>query len=232
MTAASAPPSDSSGVAGSEATTEQAAEEELRALETGALDLANFPHSEHVRLGYEMLGRYGFGDAVSRFARGLKLLAAKAGKPQVYHETITVAFLALINERTPAARLEDGANSKPLIRICSTSVVWKNGTAPSSLPRSWRGRRFVCPAQSANLLIHECSRPGNGRTRRRRLDGTPEFFPLTSSGRAFLPCNHMATKPASAYWRSSRLSQPCSSCFDERVSSGWEFSLRFLRWQP
>jgi hypothetical protein len=75
------------------------ATEKLRALETGALDLANFPHSEHVRLGYEMLGCYCFGDAVARFSRGLKLLVAKAGKPQVYHETITVAFLALINER-------------------------------------------------------------------------------------------------------------------------------------
>src|SRR4051812_35380473 len=76
-----------------------AAPDELRSLETGALDLAKFPHSEHVRLGYEMLGRHSFGDAVARFSRGLKLLAAKAGKPQVYHETITVAFLALINER-------------------------------------------------------------------------------------------------------------------------------------
>jgi hypothetical protein len=75
------------------------ATEKLRALETGALDPAQFPHSEHVRLGYEMLGRYGFGDAVARFSGGLKLLTAKAGKPQVYHETITVAFLALINER-------------------------------------------------------------------------------------------------------------------------------------
>jgi hypothetical protein len=71
----------------------------LHAFETGAVDLAKFPHSEHVRLGYEMLGRYSFGEAVSRFSRALKSLAAKAGKPQVYHETITVAFLALINER-------------------------------------------------------------------------------------------------------------------------------------
>ena len=77
----------------------ETATEKLHALETGALDLAQFPHSEHVRLGYEMLGRHDFGDAVTRFSRGLKLLAAKAGKPQVYHETITVAFLALINER-------------------------------------------------------------------------------------------------------------------------------------
>ena len=99
MTCASRPPSDSIGAAASEGPAEEAVAEELRALETGALDLAKFPHSEHVRLGYEMLGRHGFGDAVARFARGLKLLAAKAGKPEVYHETITVAFLAVINER-------------------------------------------------------------------------------------------------------------------------------------
>ena len=78
------------------------AEEQIVAFETGALDPAEFPHSEHVRLGYEMLGRYPFGEAISRFSHGLKLLAAKAGKPQVYHETITVAFLALINERRAA----------------------------------------------------------------------------------------------------------------------------------
>jgi hypothetical protein len=73
--------------------------EELRAFETGALDPAKFPHAEHLRLGYEMLARHPFGEAVMRFSRGLQLLAAKAGRPQVYHETITVAFLALINER-------------------------------------------------------------------------------------------------------------------------------------
>jgi len=78
---------------------ERSVDEELIALETGALDPAKFPHPEHVRLGYEMLGRYAFSEAVARFARGLRLLAAKAGRPEVYHETITVAFLALIGER-------------------------------------------------------------------------------------------------------------------------------------
>ena len=73
--------------------------DELLALETGALDSAMFPHREHLRLGYEMLGRYSFGDAVARFSRGLRLMAAKGGRPEVYHETITVAFLALIGER-------------------------------------------------------------------------------------------------------------------------------------
>jgi hypothetical protein len=80
-------------------TAEASTGDELLALETGALDPATFPHPEHVRLGYEMLGRYPFGEAVARFSRGLRLLAAKGGRPEVYHETITVAFLALIGER-------------------------------------------------------------------------------------------------------------------------------------
>lgn len=72
---------------------------ELRALETGALDPSKFPHQEHVRLAYGMLEHYPFGEAVSRFSRGVKLLAAKAGRPDIYHETMTVAFLAVIGER-------------------------------------------------------------------------------------------------------------------------------------
>lgn len=86
-----------------DASRNEAATEEVRAFERGMLDPAKFPHSEHVRVGYEMLGRYAFGEAVSRFAAGLKLLAAKAGNPGLYHETITVAFLALINERRASA---------------------------------------------------------------------------------------------------------------------------------
>jgi hypothetical protein len=82
----------------------EAVEDELRALETGALDPAMFPHPEHVRLAYEMLGRHPFSDAVARFSRGLRLLAAKAGRPEVYHETITVAFLAVIGERRARAK--------------------------------------------------------------------------------------------------------------------------------
>jgi hypothetical protein len=75
------------------------ATDELRAFETGALDPAKFPHAEHVRLGYEILARHPFGEALMRFSRGLQLLTAKAGRPELYHETITVAFLALVNER-------------------------------------------------------------------------------------------------------------------------------------
>jgi len=86
---------------------EAATADELMALETGALDPKAFPHPEHVRFAYAMLERYPFGEAITRFSHGLKLLAAKAGRPEVYHETITIAFLALIGERRARARDED-----------------------------------------------------------------------------------------------------------------------------
>lgn len=90
----------------------EASGDELLTLETGALDPAMFPHSEHARLGYEMLGRYPFGEAVTRFSRGLRLIAAKSGRPEAYHETITVAFLALIGERRAGARHADWCEFK------------------------------------------------------------------------------------------------------------------------
>ena len=72
---------------------------ELSDLEYGRLDPKQFPHREHVRLGFEMLCRYPFPEALVRFSKGLRQLAIKGGRPEAYHETITAAFLALIGER-------------------------------------------------------------------------------------------------------------------------------------
>lgn len=72
---------------------------ELCDLEKGRLDPKQFPHREHVRLGFEMLNRYPFPEALARFSKGLHHLARKGGRPEAYHETITAAFLALIGER-------------------------------------------------------------------------------------------------------------------------------------
>ena len=76
----------------------------LADFEEGRLNPAQFPHREHVRVGYELLERHAFPEALLHLARGLRRLAAKAGHPEVYHETITAAFLALIAERRLSAR--------------------------------------------------------------------------------------------------------------------------------
>lgn len=71
----------------------------LAAFEAGALQAGQFSHEQHVRIGYLYLTRMDFGQAVSRVSRGLKVLVARLGLSDKYHETITVAFMALINER-------------------------------------------------------------------------------------------------------------------------------------
>ena len=125
--------------------------EELRPFETAALDPATFAHSEHVRLGYEMLGRYSFGEAIIRFSRGLKLLTAKVGKPQVYHETITVAFLALINER----RMRRAAESWPEFKANNQDLFDKRCLekwyGKEQLGSDLARRTFCLPSRSGGL---------------------------------------------------------------------------------
>jgi hypothetical protein len=53
----------------------------------------------HVRAGYLYLQQLDFPQALARLCTVLKRYAAALGKSDRYHETVTVAFLALINER-------------------------------------------------------------------------------------------------------------------------------------
>jgi hypothetical protein len=72
---------------------------ELTAFLHGELDAASFGHADHVRMAFEVLRRHPFLEAALAVERSLKTMAAKAGAPGAYHATITVAFLALIDER-------------------------------------------------------------------------------------------------------------------------------------
>jgi hypothetical protein len=123
--------------------------EELRAFETGALDPAQFSHSEHVRFAYEMLAHYPFGETVTRFSRGLKLLAEKAGRPEIYHETITIAFLALVGERRASRQYLDwnefrAKNADLLDKRC-LEKWYRSGQLGSDLAR----RTFCLPQGAA-----------------------------------------------------------------------------------
>jgi hypothetical protein len=74
-------------------------DEFLAAFEAAVLPLRAFDHRAHVRAGYLYLVRLGLGSAIDRFGKVLRAFAAVHGKQGLYHETVTVAFLALINER-------------------------------------------------------------------------------------------------------------------------------------
>jgi hypothetical protein len=108
-------------------------EAELIALEEGTIDPATFPHREHVRLGFEMLSRHSFAEAAARFARGLRRVATKAGRPEVYNETITMGFLAVIGERQARQRCGDWAEF----------IARNEDLADKQILERWYGAEFL-----------------------------------------------------------------------------------------
>jgi hypothetical protein len=73
-------------------------EEFLRALESCTLPESQFGRAAHVRAAYLYLQQSDFAEALNRVGRAIRNYAAHHGKPDRYHETITVAYVALIQQ--------------------------------------------------------------------------------------------------------------------------------------
>jgi hypothetical protein len=74
----------------------------VQAFESGTLE--EFPHESHVRVAWWYLTQDPILVALPRFRAALQRFAAGKGKPERYHETITVAFMLLIADRLAADR--------------------------------------------------------------------------------------------------------------------------------
>ena len=61
----------------------------LDAFEAGEIASIEFLHRSHVRVAWELSRRHGPEDRLRRLIAGIQGIAARAGKPGVYHETIT-----------------------------------------------------------------------------------------------------------------------------------------------
>lgn len=70
----------------------------LRALESCTLPENQFGHVAHVRAAYLYLRQVDFVGALDRMRRAIRNYATHHGKPDRYHETITVAYVALIQQ--------------------------------------------------------------------------------------------------------------------------------------
>jgi hypothetical protein len=73
-------------------------DEFLRRLESCELSPSEFGHAGHVRAAYLYLRAGEFPAALARTRRAIRRYATHLGKPESYHETITVAYLALIQQ--------------------------------------------------------------------------------------------------------------------------------------
>ncbi len=77
------------------------------AFERCAIEGSDFHHRQHVRLAWIYLRQESPLDALARFTAALQRFAAFNGHPELYHETITWAYLLLIRERMAVQDAED-----------------------------------------------------------------------------------------------------------------------------
>ena len=124
----------------------------IEQFEEGATPAGSFHHADHVRLGFEYLCRFSVVEGIDRFSAALKRFATAHGKSQLYHETITWAYLLLIHERmarsTAPQNWDEFAASNPDL------FIWKGGALarlyrPETLDSDLARRVFVLPDRIA-----------------------------------------------------------------------------------
>jgi hypothetical protein len=71
----------------------------LRLLESCALPESDFRHADHIRAAYLYLQQVDFACALARMSSTIRNYGKHLGKSDLYHETITVAYMALIQQR-------------------------------------------------------------------------------------------------------------------------------------
>jgi hypothetical protein len=121
-------------------------ETDLARFVRGDCDPRNFPHREHARMAFEMLRRHSFPETLLHYSQGLRRMTTRAGKPEAYHETITVAFLSLIAERMDeAGDFDSFALRNPDLFERDVLARWYR---PERLATLARGEPSCCPSPS------------------------------------------------------------------------------------
>jgi hypothetical protein len=119
--------------------------------EGGATPPESFHHANHVRLAFEYLSRYSALEALARFSDALKHFALAHGKANLYHETITWAYMLLIRERM--ARGGSGVQTwNEFAALNPDLLIWKGGVLSrlyrsETLDSDFARHTFVLPDQ-------------------------------------------------------------------------------------
>ena len=120
-----------------------------RQFERHELDPESFGHIEHVRVAYEMLLRYGFIDALGRYASAIDSIATRAGAPDKFNVTITLAFLSLIAERIYKTDPSDFDQFLALNADLGSSRVLGKWYSRADLLSDFARTHFMLPNQAA-----------------------------------------------------------------------------------
>ena len=119
----------------------------LAGFEDGSLPVDRFHHAQHVQVAWLFVRRHGMPDAIGVFSSALKRFAIAKGVPNLYHATITWAYLLIIAERQargPADTWENFRAANPDLLAWKPSVLDRYYTAETL----WSGlakATFVMP---------------------------------------------------------------------------------------
>ena len=117
-------------------------------LEAGTLPTDRFHHADHLHAGWIYLTRFPLAEAIARFARAISSFAAALGKADRYHETITWAYLLVLNERiqrsTTAKTWEEFADLNRDLFDWNNSVLLRY-YRPETLHSDLARRVFLMP---------------------------------------------------------------------------------------
>ena len=111
----------------------------------GNIAPADFDHRAHLRAAFCLLRRRPFLEACIAMRDGVQGIASRAGRPGLYHETITIAFMSIVAQRlaSPTAPAWDEfiAAQPDLADRALLGRWYARETLESPLARS----RFVLP---------------------------------------------------------------------------------------
>jgi hypothetical protein len=113
--------------------------------EAGVPEAKGFTHVDHIGVACQMLQRYDFLDAAQRYGRALREVATRAGVPNKFNVTITLAFLALVSERMAGTAHETFAEfleKNPDLTSRSLMATWYSDSRIAS-PQA--RQRFLMP---------------------------------------------------------------------------------------
>jgi hypothetical protein len=119
----------------------------VRTFEAGEEPPGGFHHREHVRVAWWYLRQYPVAEALTRFSTALRRFAVARGKPDLYHETITTAFVLIINERLHAANPPAGWSE--FSEANADLLTWR----PSVLDRYYRPETLASERARRTFLL-------------------------------------------------------------------------------
>ena len=124
----------------------------IRLFEAGEVPPGGFHHRQHVRVAWWYLHQHPLEAALERFSAALRHFAEVQGKPNLFHATITTAYVLLIDARLEAggrdAPWEEFAAHHPDLLTWRPSVLDRYYT-PETLASDRARHSFVPPDRAA-----------------------------------------------------------------------------------